>query len=180
MAYERRYKVTSTLQDAYKTYNTSYEPINKKLYIAIAYDILKHISNMIITNSLEYRIPNKLGFIRIKKTKPKLKIREGRIDVNKNIIDWKATWDAWNEMYPNKTRKEIKLIKDKRVIFQTNNHTDGEVMRWYWDRSVCNIKNNSIYSFARVKGGIFDGLYTGRLGLAQWIKSEDKTNDYYY
>lgn len=180
MAYERKYKITSTVKDSYSLYKEEYGDINKFQYLKIAYEILKTISHMIITESLEYRIPDRLGFLRIKKMKSKLRLRNGRIDVNKNVIDWKATWDYWHEIYPDKKRKEIIAIEGKKVLFQTNYHTDGDIMKWYWDRSMCNIKNNKIYSFNKVKGGVSDGIYTGRLGLAAWIKSDEKTNDYFY
>ena len=53
-------------------------------------------------------------------------------------------------------------------------------MRWFWDRKFSNAKNSSVYSFDPVKGGIKDGIYMGRLGLASWIKSGKMKNDYYY
>ena len=99
--------------------------------------------------------------------------------LNKNIIDWAATIKYRQEQYPGKTKKELKEIKDKGIIFQSNDHTNGEVMSFYWDRSICSVVNHSIYSFDPVKGGVFDSYYTGRLGLAKWIKSDEKTNDYY-
>lgn len=176
--YERDYKITSSLQDAYKVYVRDYGKIDKKQFLAVSYDITKTISDMIIRESLEYRMPG-LGYLRIRKAKAKLKIREGKIDVNKNIIDWETTWKYWNEKYPNKSRKEIKLIEGKKVFFQVNRHTDGNVMRWYWDKYFT-VKNVTVYSFKTIKGGIFDGVYMGRIGLGKWIKSEDKTNDYYY
>jgi len=181
MAYERQYKVTSSLQGAYTLYTEEYGKIDRKLYLAICYDILKTIAHMIITQSLEYRIPERLGFLRVKKTKTKLRLNEeGKIDIRYNIIDWEATWKCWQEMYPGKTRKEIKNIENKSVIFQDNYHTNGDVMSWYWDRSFCNVKNNRIYSFSPSKGGKYGDYYYGRLGLAAWIKSDEKNNDYYY
>lgn len=181
MAYERKYKVTSSLQGAYELYKEEYTKIDKKLYLAICYDILKTISHMIITESFEYRIPERLGFIRIRKTKGKLKLNsKGRIDINNNIIDWDATWKYWESQYPNKTRNEIKQVEGKSVIFQTNYHTNGEIMQWHWNRAFCNVRNNKIYSFRPSKGGKFRDYYYGRLGLAAWIKSDDKNNDYYY
>jgi hypothetical protein len=181
MAYERKFKVTSSLQGAYKLHKEKNSKITREVYFAVVYDITKAIADMIIRESFEYRIPEKLGFLRIRKKKPKLKIRDGRIDINKNIIDWEATWKYWETTYSGKTRKEIRGIKNKPgVIFQTNPHTDGEVMSWYWDKMTCTVKNNSVYNFSKVKGGIFDGLHTGRLGLAWWIKSDEKMNDYYY
>jgi len=61
----------------------------------------------------------------------------------------------------------------------TNEHTNGFVYSFNWDRRVCNIINQSMYSFCPVKGGISpDGYYYGRRGLAKWVVSEDRDNDY--
>lgn len=179
MAYERKIKITASLQDAYKTYRKTNKKLLKKEYLSICYDITETISDMIIRESFEYRMPYKMGYLRIKRIPQKLKLRNGKIDVNKNIIDWEATWDAWYSLYPNKTNKEIRSIKNKWVIFQTNDHTDGQIMRWYWDRSFCRVKNTSIYKFNPVKGGEFNGRYRGRLGLAKWIKNINRKNEYY-
>lgn len=180
MAYERKVKITSSLQDAYKLYKRDYKDINKRLYLDIAYDLMITISDMVIRESLEYKMPARLGMLRIRKTTPKLKIKNGRIDVNTNVIDWKATIDYWEEEYGTRDRRKLKTIEGKRVIFQTNKHTNGEVMRWFWDRFTCRATNYMVYTFKPVKGGIFNDKYTGRLGLAAWIKSDEKTNDYYF
>lgn len=179
MAYERKVKVTASLQDAYKTYRTTNKKLRKREYLDVCYDITEVISDMIIRESLEFKLPYRTGHLRIKRIPQKLKLKDGRIDVNKNVIDWTATWDAWYEMYPNKTNKEIRVLKDKWVIFQTNDHTDGQIMRWYWDKRFCAIKNSSIYRFKPVKGGEFNGNYRGRLGLAKWIKHDDRKNNWY-
>lgn len=180
MAYERDIKITSSLQDSYKLYKREYKDIDKRLYLDIAYELMITISDMVIRESLEYKLPSRLGSVRIRKSIPKLKIKNGKIDLNKNIKDWDATWKYWNSQYPGLSRKEIKAIKGKKVIFQTNKHTNGEVMRWYWDKLTCKVINHKIYCFKPVKGGVFNDKYTGRLGLAKWIKSDDKTNDYYF
>jgi len=180
MLYKRDIKITSSLQDAYKLYKKEYKDIDKRLYLDIAYELMITISNMIITESLEYKMPSRLGFLRIRKSTLKLKIKNGKIDINKNIIDWGATWKYWESEYPNLSRKDIIAIKGKKVMFQTNRHTNGEVMRWFWDRITCKVPNKTVYMFKPVKGGIFNNKYTGRLGLAKWIKSDEKTNDYYF
>lgn len=180
MAYERDYKVTASLHDAYKVYKKLYKDIkDRRKFLDIAYDINKCLSDMIIRDSLEYRLPERMGFLRIKKKKQKLIIINGRISPKKNIIDWENTWKLWKEMYQDKSWKEIKKMKGKQVLFQTNRHTDGEIMKWYW-RKGSGVKNSTVYVFDVVKGGIVENKYTGRLGLAWWIKSDDKTNDYYF
>lgn len=179
MAYERDYKVTASLHDAYKVYKKLHFGIDRRQFLDIAYDINKTISDMIIKESLEYRLPERMGFLRIKKKKQKLKLVNGKISPKKNVIDWENTWKYWQECYPDKTWKEIKQIKGKQVLFQTNPHTDGEIMKWYW-RKGSGVKNSTVYVFDVVKGGIVDNKNIGRLGLAWWIKSDDKTNDYYF
>lgn len=181
MAYERRIKVTHTIRNSYKFYKKNYEnPVSERKYKDIAYDINKVISDLIIRDSFEYRLPYGLGFLRIKKKKQKFKLYNGKIDVNKNIIDWKATWDYWEQLYKGKTREEIKKIPGKKVFFQSNEHTNGEIMRWYWDKRTSRVTNILSYSFKTVKGGIQDGYYTGRLGLNRWINSSERENEYYY
>lgn len=181
MAYERRIQITDTINDAYTFYKkNSEEPISRKEFKRIAYAFNKTLSDMIIRESFEYRVPHGLGFLRIKKGKMKLSIRDGKLDVNKNIIDWKATWDYWEEQFPGLSRTEIKKKEGKRVVFQTNDHTNGEVMRWYWDKRTARTKNITAYMFKPVKGGIFDNTYLGRLGLAAWITSDERDNDYYF
>lgn len=181
MAYERRIEITHSLGDAYKHYKKVYKgKLSEKQYKNIAYELNKTISDMIVRESFEYRIPHGLGFLRIKKKKLKFKIENGRIKINRNIIDWKKTWDYWYEKYPGKTREEIKKLKDKKIYFLTNEHSNGEVMTWYWDRRFSRVKNIYSYSFRTVKGGIIDNRYIGRLGLRDWIFSVDKNNEYYY
>ena len=179
MAYVREYKITASLQDAYKLYKVGNKKFTKRQYLDICYDITESISDMIITDSLEYKIPFRLGFIRIKKAKQKLILKDGKIDVNKNIIDWAKTWETWTALYPDKTNKEIREFKGKKVTFQTNDHTDKQIMRFYWDKRFSCVKNKTIYRFKPVKGGKINGLYRGRLGLAKWIKNDDRKNDYY-
>ncbi len=179
MAYERKYKVTASLQDAYKVYRRNHKKFRKREYLDICYDITEGISDMMIRDSFEYKIPFKLGFIRIRKLKQKLILKDGKIDINKNIIDWEKTWDTWNEMYPELSNKEIRELKGKWVIFQTNDHTEKQIMRFYWDKKFANAINKTIYRFKPVKGGEFNGNYRGRLGLAKWIKNDKRKNDWY-
>lgn len=181
MAYERRIKVTHGINDCYKFYRKNYvAPLDIKTYKTIAYELNKAIANLIIKESFEYRMPHGLGFLRIKKKKLIFTLFEGKIDVNKNIIDWKASWDYWKTLYPGKSVMEIKKTPGKKVFFQTNDHTNGEVMRWYWDKRMSRIRNTYLYSFKPVKGGVSENEYTGRRGLSSWINSREKKNEYYY
>ena len=182
-AYERKYKVTKTIKDIFKAYKEEkiVSPVDVKTFKEILYDINKVVSGLVIKESFEYKIPYRLGFIRIKKTKMRLALKDGKIDVTRNMVDWKATLDFWEEKYNTRDRKVLKEIPDKKRIFQTNEQTNGEIMRWYWDKSFTTIINKSVYLFKPVKGGTdSEGRLAGRLGLRDWINSDDKKNDYYF
>ena len=69
MAYERKYKVTKTISDIwnyYKMLNPDSE-LNQKIFKEILYELNRTISELIIKESFEYKIPHRLGFLRIRK-----------------------------------------------------------------------------------------------------------------
>ena len=116
-------------------------------------------------------MPFRLGTLSIKKNKLRLHVKDGKLEKNKLIIDWEKCWDYWHNEYPGKSRKEINAIKEKVVIYNINEHTNGYIMRWKWDKSTCNVHNQTVYSFRPTK--------RNRLALAAWIKSEERENDYF-
>lgn len=181
--YEREIKITGGLWDAYKFYKKKYPESTRELrsYVDMCHLFNKKISNSIIKNSTEFRLFNRLGLLRIKAFKLTLKFKEdGRLDTRKNAVDWPKTKQLWHDMYPDKTDEEIKAIPNKKVVIFLNEHSNGYTMKWYWDKRVCNFKNQTVYSFKPVKGGITkDGYYYGRRGLSWWIKNDEKTNEYY-
>lgn len=170
------------LYDSYKFYKKEVgrNGVDKLLYANICKEFNKRISDKIIRKSFEFRLPYRLGFLRIKAVKQNIIIKDGKIDTSRMGVDWKATWEYWNSIYPDKTRKEIKSIPNKKLIIHTNEHTDGYYFRWYWDRRQSNVKNYTAYVFEPVKGGIRDDkYYYGRKGVPKWVKSEDMNNYYY-
>ena len=181
--YERKHKVTGGLWDAYKFFKGKYpeSQINRKTYVDICHLFNKKVSNAIIKNSIEFRLFNRLGLLRIKAFKRNLKFRDdGRIDTSRNSIDWAKTRQLWYQLYPGKTMSEIKHIPNKKVIIHLNEHSNGYSYRWYWDKRVCNFKNQTVYKFNPVKGGVSkDGYHYGRRGLASWIKDDERTNEFY-
>lgn len=181
MAKKKR-EITAGLYDAYKMYKKQVgrNGINRDKYSKICQEFNKRISDKLITESFEFRMPYRLGFLRIKAIKQKVVIKDGKIDTKRMPIDWVACWEHWHQVYPDKTDEEIKQIPDKKLIVYTNEHTDGYIMRWYWDRRQSNVRNYTAYVFRPVKGGITnDGYFYGRRGLSAWIKSDEKTNYYY-
>ncbi len=112
--------------------------IYKKLFPAIA--------KLIVYENLDYRMPARLGYIRIKKKKIEIKLdKDGNVDARRFSINWKKTKKYWMELYPGKTGEEIKQIENKPLVRELNEHTDGYRMTWFWDKSTCNVKNQFAY-----------------------------------
>lgn len=181
--YVRKSSVTGGLWDAYKFYKASNPTtkITRKQYVDVCHLFNKKLSDSIIRESTEFRVFFGLGFIRIRSFKQTIKFTEdGRVDSRKNKIDWGKTRALWKTMYPGKSFEEITKIPNKKLVFHLNEHSNGYIMRWYWEHRTCVFKNRSVYAFKPVKGGISkEGYYYGRLGLAQWIKGDERTNEYY-
>lgn len=172
--YKHKVKTISGIKCSYpsfrKKYKNIYPDIDRRKYTDICYNINKRLSDKIIKESFEFRVPFKLGIISIKKARFQVKIKDGKLEKNKLMIDWAKTWDIWYNDYPGKSRKEINAIKNKQVVYHMNHHTNGYVMKWYWDKSICTVSNHSVYYFKPIKAN--------RLNLAAWINSDEKENDY--
>lgn len=179
--HERSVKITGGLWNSYELFKLETDStIDRQSYCKICQEFNKRISQKIIKESFEFKIPFGLGYLRIKTNRRKIRIKDGKLQPHKMAPDWKATWTLWRRLYPDKTREEIKAIPDKKIVIHTNDHTDGYIMRWYWDKRLSNVKNQTVYMFKPVKGGITESdVYYGRLGLAKWILNPDRDNEYY-
>jgi hypothetical protein len=99
-----------------------------------------------VFETLDYRMPSHLGYLRVKKklVEPKL-YENGDIDTRRLSVNWKKTKQLWQKIYPEKTAEEIKNIKDKPLVRELNEKTNGYRMTWFWDKSTCNLKNQTAY-----------------------------------
>lgn len=173
--YRRRANITCGLWDAFKDFRKEYRlvhsNIKRKDYVNVCHLINMKLSDKIIKESFEFRMPYRLGTLSVKKTKVGVRVKNGKLEKNKMVVDWKKTWDMWLSEYPDLSRKEINQMKDKHVIYNMNEHTNGYIMGWVWDKNTCIVHNKSVYYFKPVK--------YNRLNLAKWIKSDERENDYY-
>lgn len=166
-------KITDGLWDAYKHYKRKkgVPGITRKEYVDICHSLNKKVSDKIIKESLDFKIPFGLGSLSIKKNELKIRIKDGKIQKNKMIVDWETTWKIWNEEYAGLTNKEIRKLPNKTVVYQMNEHSNGYIMKWYWDKAGTKFNNKRVYRFKPTK--------QNRLDLATHIKSGDRENDYY-
>jgi hypothetical protein len=141
---EGRYNSDYGIVDIYNFYKANQE--EKELAViplATFRKLLKYHNNEVAKNivehSDEYRIPFRLGYLRVRKFKQRLKLdEEGKLKTRHLRANWEATNKLWDE---NPLAKE-----SKKIIWHINKHTNGYYYKWYWDKRVCNFKNSTVYS----------------------------------
>lgn len=121
-------------------------------YTAIARDILKELSLLIIKDNLVFKIPERLGYILIVKEKLK-------------------SWIKITDYYNTK--------KYKTKIIQHNLHTKGFIFSFYWHKfnRYTYFTNQSYYTFDAIRDEYKREI--GTRGLAQEIDNRKiERNDY--
>ncbi len=149
---KNKIKIDFGLKDLYKFYKEhSKNPISSKLFHTILREYNTEILRLIIYDGLDYSIGSRIGSIRIKKFDNSLRLNADGEIANKLRPDWQKTLKKWGEIYGEKTAEELKSIPNKPIIYHLNEHTDGFVFRWCWDKVTSNLKNQSFYKFEPVR-----------------------------
>lgn len=125
--------------------NTTYEKLDRKTYSAFVSELLKEYSEAIVKKNLELKF-GKLGYIRVQARNLHFFNKEGKLSKSLKP-DWKKTWESWEKKYPNISRDEITKIKNKKVIYFENDHTNGEFYLHLWDNITSLVKFKSFYKF---------------------------------
>jgi len=145
-------KVDYTSKDVLKFYKNKYsKAVNGKIFRQILQEYNLEILRMIIYDGLDYSMAFRLGSIRIKRFDNSLRLGEDGEIANKLKPNWSKTLKKWGELYPDKTSEEIRGIPDKPIVYHLNEHTDGTVFKWFWDKVTSNIKNQSAYRFEPIR-----------------------------
>jgi hypothetical protein len=138
-----------SFDDIYKYYKSLYKDksyLSKKQVKALYKEVFTEIAKMIVLDNLQFRLPANLGYLRIKKKYVEPTINEnGELDTRRLSIDWKATKKLWQERYPGMSSEELKKIKNKPVIRELNEHTDGYRYVWYWEKLTSTVPNQTAY-----------------------------------
>lgn len=140
----------------FKNLNENFYKYKKEIrkdYNKIIKDFNKEIINLLLTEAFEFIMPERLGTLRVKKKKTKIKINpDGTLDTKALSVDWKSS-------------KEL-----KKKVFHINSHSDGYKFSYFWNKRGCNIKNNTIYCLKVVR--------QNSRKLAKIIKTDKKVNFY--
>jgi hypothetical protein len=121
MAYKRDSK---TLEDSYKHFKENHDiKVSKRVYKDICKDFNKAIAHKVLTEAYEFRLPYRLGSLRIKGQKMSFK------DKRTLRIDYQKT-------------KEL-----GHTVYHLNNHTNNYMYRWWWNKMLAIVKNKGAYLF---------------------------------
>lgn len=134
-----------TTKDFYKFYKSSIEKntvydITKTQYTAILKYLNTEISKLIITENFEYSIVPNMGILCIRKYKKKLKLDEkGNLIKTKLPVNYMATKQLWE--------RDPKMKEAKKLIYFINEHSDGYMFKFFWDKTNCRTTNKNFYMF---------------------------------
>lgn len=166
MAYKRgegKNNCDYSTSSLYKEYKKSVkDSVPYVLYVKFIKEYNERIISAVIYDALEYRMPYRLGYLRIQKRKLVPYIVDDKVITKHISIDWKRTLDSWRKKSPGLTDEEIKLIPNKKVLLQRNEHSNGFSVRFLWDKRYSVAVNQSSY--------IFKATRTAKEELARFIK----------
>lgn len=161
----RKIEVDYGRPDMFKAFAAVYgKDISSSVYSKVLNEFNKGVSKAMLEEAFEFLMPSRLGTLRIKKYKQEIKLREdGTLDTSNLAPNWQATNKLW-ENFP-----EAKA--NKKLVFHTNEHTDGYRCKWFFTNYRSNCKNKSAYYFVPSR--------TNKRTLTAHLKDEDFEGDYY-
>ena len=170
---KRKVLADYAFDDIYKFYKERYgdkalpKPVVHKIYKSVFPEIVK----LMVFENLDYRMPARLGSLRVKKKLVEPKIdKDGNLDTRRLSLNYKATKRLWEKLYPDKTAEEIKQIKGKPVVRETNDHSNNYRATWFWNKLTCNIVNQSAYNVKLTRGNC--------MVLSHGVKNNKELNFY--
>lgn len=177
-----KYLADIKTKDLYKFYMDSITPIEsivggktrgeydikEKEYSNILKDINSAIIKAIILDNFEFKLPCNLGTLSMKQSPIQYKLDEnGELDTGYLTVDYKATRELW--------AKDEKARLEKKLIFLTNEHTNGNRMSYWWSKSKARVIGIAVYYFVacrQVKRAPVKFLKDKELGLTFFEKKK--------
>jgi len=152
--------------------------IDRQTFSNIVKDFNLELARIIIEEAEEFKMPANLGTVRVRKYKRSIKLnKDGSINTISSSVNWEATRKLWLKEYPeyadeikSKYMPTLKLIKNKPMVYHLNEHTEGFVVRLFWNKYGSAIINRQMYSIVLT--------FTNRRRIAALIKSNPNTNYY--
>lgn len=137
---EEKIKIDIHTKDFYDYYkeHTSDENVESAFYISQGQYgkfirlFFEELSNSIIEENFEFKMPFRLGVLSIKKYRSVIKEKDGKIS-NHLPVDWNATLKLWES---DTDAKEKKIL-----VKHLNKHSNGYIAKWVWNKSKANFKS---------------------------------------
>lgn len=160
-----RDKTDFSITDDYKYYKKRVSnPVEYKVFSNIIKEFHQAVSEAIIYENFNFKLPRRLGILRVKRFKIKIKLLpNGKVDTTKLSPDWQATKKLW--------ARDPEAREKKQLVLHLNRHTEGYTYKFYWHKGSCNVKNHTAYSFKMNR-------FTTRQ-LAQLLKDPNRIIDFY-
>jgi len=168
-------KEKNGLPEMYKYYRAKFKMYQKvheyNIFKGVLRDFNQEITRLMVEHGAEYKMPVRLGSIRIKKYKRAIRLNEdGSVNKNGMGVNWPESKSLWAREYPGLTPEELKKIRNKPLVYYLNEHTDGYRFILYWNKNGSNAKNRRLYSF------VFTSVNNRYLGA---ILRSNKKPEYY-
>lgn len=131
-----------TIRDTYKYYKSkSKNPVSISVYTKIINAYICFIMGYVF-EGIEVSLPSRFGSIKIVGRKQKVSFdEEGNI---KGLSpNWRRTKELWD------SDPQAKL--DKKLVYNTNENTNGVIYRFHWSKGLCTLKFKSIYSIVMTR-----------------------------
>lgn len=136
-------------KDLYKHYRANYttgKAVTRQTYNDFTRELLTVLGELIVTEGIELRLYS-AGCLRIKVIEGNKLLFDKEGNFRKPNVDWKRTWEYWYTKYPDLSRKEIVALPDKKVLFHENQHSSGEIYKFFWDRTTVTFNHQGYYEF---------------------------------
>ena len=130
---EHKFKKLNSGVEGYKNYKKRFPntEITRKRYAEILEGFFAEARDYILEGG-EFKIPYRLGFLKIIKVKG---------DLKKLKVDWKSTNELWD--------RDTECKKNKQLVFHLNEHSEGAYYRVHWKKGV--VKNISTVTFLPIR-----------------------------
>jgi hypothetical protein len=125
--------------------NAKETKLERKQYDAFVKNLLSSYSELIVKENLELKL-DKIGYIRVQAKPLHFVTKEGKLAKSLKV-NWKATWEMWEQKYPGLSKDEITNLTNKKVIYFENSHSNQEFYSHLWDNKTALLKFKSFYKF---------------------------------
>jgi len=135
---EGKIKTHYGMTDYYKSFKQKNPEldISKTIYDKVIGDFNKAIIDLVIEDTIEYKIPHLGCILSVRKVKSEPRIVDGKV-ITRKPVDWITTNKLWSE---------DKDAADKKILVRYNNpHTSGYIFKIYLKKNYIPFTNKRFY-----------------------------------